>query len=121
MPVYEYRCNACRKVISIFQRRMDTVVAARCDRCGGADLQRLMSTFAFRKSAPGSLDEGGIDDAMMDGVDENDPRSVARWARRMSGELGEDMGPEFDDMVSRMEAGEMPGDEDDGGDFDDDL
>jgi hypothetical protein len=41
-------------------------------------------------------------------VDENDPRSVARWARRMSSEMGEDAGPEFNEMVDRLEAGESP-------------
>jgi hypothetical protein len=45
---------------------------------------------------------------MLADVDENDPRSVARWARRMSAEAGEDLGPDFDEMVERMEAGEMP-------------
>ncbi len=48
-------------------------------------------------------------------VDENDPKSVARWARKMGSELGEDLGPEFDEMVERMEAGEMPDDLGDGG------
>jgi len=44
--------------------------------------------------------------------------NVARWARRMRDEMGEDMGPEFDEMVGRMEAGEMPDDlpDDDGDD-----
>jgi hypothetical protein len=28
--------------------------------------------------------------------------------RRMSQEVGEDMGPEFDEMVGRLEAGESP-------------
>jgi hypothetical protein len=43
---------------------------------------------------------------MVGGLDENDPRAMAAWARRMQQESGEDMGPEFDDMVSRMERGE---------------
>ena len=37
---------------------------------------------------------GGLDD-----LDENDPKAVARWAREMKDEMGEDLGPEFDDMV----------------------
>jgi hypothetical protein len=55
--------------------------------------------------------------------DETDPRAMAQWARRMSEEMGEDMGPEFDEMVSRMESGESPEDVMAGGDDlgDDDL
>ncbi len=123
MPIYEFRCNACRRTISVFQRSMRTTVAPRCAHCGSEDLTRLVSKFAFHRSSS-SLDDGLDDDALLGDVDENDPKSVARWARRMSDELGEDLGPEFDEMVDRMEAGEMPDDESDGGgddDFDDDF
>jgi hypothetical protein len=40
----------------------------------------------------------------------------------MGSRFGEDLGPEFDEMVDRMEGGEMPDEEGagrDGGDFDD--
>jgi hypothetical protein len=39
----------------------------------------------------------------------------------MGSRFGEDLGPEFDEMMERMEAGETPGEEaadGDGGDFD---
>jgi hypothetical protein len=39
----------------------------------------------------------------------------------MADETGEDMGPEFEEMVGRMEAGEMPDDDEGGGTFDDDF
>jgi hypothetical protein len=40
--------------------------------------------------------------------DENDPRSLGRWMRKMSAETGEDLGPEFDEVVGRLETGESP-------------
>ncbi len=111
MPIYEYRCNACKRTTSVFQRSIGTAVSATCEQCGSADLDRLMSKFAFRRSAGGDLGAAGFDDeALLDGVDENDPRSVARWARQMGDRMGEDMGPEFDQMLERMEAGEAPDD-----------
>lgn len=51
--------------------------------------------------------EAMADPANFGDVDEQDPRSVARWARRMGKDVGEDLGPEFDEMVDRMEAGEV--------------
>ena len=48
------------------------------------------------------------DPANFGDVDENDPRSVGKFMRRMGNEMGEDMGPEFDEMVGRLEAGENP-------------
>jgi len=41
-------------------------------------------------------------------LDENDPRSLGRWMRKMGEEIGEDLGPEFDEVVGRLEAGESP-------------
>jgi len=48
------------------------------------------------------------DPSNLAGLDENDPRSIARWMRKMSGELGEDLGPEFEEMTERLEAGQTP-------------
>lgn len=119
MPIYEFRCQGCGKVVSVFQRRMGAAVAARCDGCGGEQLERMMSRFAFRRSF--DFESENFDESMMDGPDENDPRAMARWARQMGGQMGQEMGPEFDEMISRMEAGEMPDDGDGGGEFDDDF
>lgn len=123
MPIYEYACNGCRRKVSIFQRSINTVTAARCPECGSEDLNRLVSRFAFHRSASDVGDDLD-DDAFLDDVDENDPRSVARWARRMGEKLGEDLPPDFDEQLARMEAGEMPdedvfGADDDADDWDD--
>lgn len=112
MPIYEYRCAACRKRTAVFVRSMSSEVNAVCEHCGSKKLTRLISRVAVHR---GSIDFD--DPASIDDIDESDPRAVARWARRMRDEMGEDMGPEFDEMVGRMEAGEMPDDlPDDGGD-----
>ena len=42
--------------------------------------------------------------------DESDPRSMARMMRKMSSEIGEEIPPEFDEVVDRLEAGESPDD-----------
>jgi len=52
--------------------------------------------------------EALADPANFGNVDENDPRSVGKFMRRMGSEMGEDMGPEFNEMVGRLEAGESP-------------
>jgi len=41
-------------------------------------------------------------------IDENDPKSMARMMKKLGREMGEDLGPEFDEMVGRLEAGEDP-------------
>ena len=104
MPIYEYRCAACRRRTSLFVRSATATINPKCDHCGSRKVTRLPSRFAVHRGGGGDLDDtGGLDD-----VDEIDPKSVARWARRMKDEMGEDMGPEFDEMIGRIEAGEDP-------------
>jgi putative FmdB family regulatory protein len=107
MPIYEYRCLACRRRTSLFVRSASTRVRPKCEHCGSVKLSRLMSKFAVHRSGGGG-DDFDDDLSGMEDVDENDPASVARWARRMQQETGEDLGPEFEEMVGRMEAGEDP-------------
>jgi hypothetical protein len=46
------------------------------------------------------------DSADLAGVDENDPKSVARWARTMGSQFGDDeLGEDFDQAVDEMESG----------------
>jgi len=40
---------------------------------------------------------------------ENDPQSLGRMIRTMSKEGDEDLGPEFDEVVDRLESGQSPG------------
>jgi hypothetical protein len=79
-------------------------------------VQRLISGFATVRSEEEHL-ESLADPAKMADLDENDPRSIARWARQMQRSMGEELGPEFDEMVEQMESGEMPdeGEEGSGG------
>ncbi|HUS14709.1 MAG TPA: zinc ribbon domain-containing protein [Chloroflexia bacterium] len=135
MPIYEYRCPDCQRRVSLFYRTVSAAQAeggnAVCPNCQGHNLQRLISRVSYIKA--GNLGDsenvGGMTTAddldneeqygsygndpegfgeMLKGVDEDDPRSVARWARNMQRQTGEDLGPEFDTALNRIEAGEDP-------------
>jgi putative FmdB family regulatory protein len=116
VPIYEYRCLACKRRTSVFVRSVSSPASGGCDHCGSKKLSRLMSKFAVHKP--------GIDfdnPASMDSLDESDPRAMARMMRQMGEESGEDMGSEFEQMLGRIESGEDPdsvmaesGDGDDG-------
>ena len=115
MPIYEYRCTSCKRKVTVLTLRVSETVEPRCDHCGSRDLTRLMSRFAMVRSEDSRLDDLA-DPSSLDGLDENDPKSMARWMRKMGKELGEDAGDDFDQMVDELEAGEGAGEEDgDGG------
>jgi len=67
-----------------------------------------MSSFApLRGSSTASGTGDGIP-ADLAGLDESDPRAMARAIRRMADEMGESLGPELDEAITRLEAGEDP-------------
>ena len=109
MPIYEYRCRDCKKKVSVFFRTLSAVDhnAARCPQCGGKNLSRLVSRVRALRSEESRLDSLA-DNSMLSGLDENDPKSMGRMLRKMARETGEDMPPEFDEAMGRLEAGESP-------------
>lgn len=114
MPIYEYRCNQCGRKTTVFARGFSSTDEVVCNTCGSGDLSRLISRITVVKSEESRL-EDMADPSQWGDIDESDPRSMARWMRKMQSATGEDLGPEFDEAVERMEAGEMP-DDLDGGD-----
>lgn len=106
MPVYDYRCQSCGRRQTHFLRSYSELTPV-CSHCGSNSLQKLVSRFATFKSEESRL-ESLTDPSVFSGLDENDPRSMARWARKMAESTGEDLGEEFHEIVERMEAGEMP-------------
>jgi hypothetical protein len=81
-----------------------------CPRCGGTRLTRLISRVAVVRSESSRLDAASDSlgpDGMPD-IDENDPKSLARFMRKMADETGEDLGDDFEEVVGRLEAGEDP-------------
>ena len=109
MPIYEYHCNDCQKRVSIFHRSLAAAASPTCPQCGGPHLQRLLSTFAIVRSEESRWESTADDMERWGDLDENDPRQVAAWARRLKGELGDEVGPEFDEYIEQMESGTIPG------------
>ncbi len=109
MPIYEYRCQHCGKRVSLLFRTFSAASESkpRCPHCQSENLRRLVSRVRVLSSEESRLDRLADPDSLGD-VDENDPKSVARWMRRMGQEVGEDLGPEFGEVVDRLEAGQSP-------------
>jgi hypothetical protein len=78
-----------------------------CPHCASDDLQRLVSRVAVSKSEEARMDSL-MDDSALAGLDEEDPKALGRFMRKMSSEMGEDMGEEFEEVVDRLEKGESP-------------
>ena len=117
MPIYEYRCADCGRRPSIFFPSLSSVESSpACPNCGSRQLTRLISRTAQVLSEDSRL-ERLSDNADLSGVDENDPKSMARWAKKMGQEMGGDeLGEDFDQAIDEMGGsdGEPANDLDDG-------
>ncbi|MCD6289818.1 MAG: zinc ribbon domain-containing protein [Anaerolineae bacterium] len=109
MPIYEYYCHDCGRRVSLLWRSFSEAERGTpiCPRCGSRNLTRVVSRVSMVRSEESRLDDLA-DPSFLGDLDENDPRSIGRWMRKMSQELGEDLGDEFNEVVERLEAGENP-------------
>lgn len=105
MPIYEYRCQKCERVSSVFVRSVRAEVQAKCEHCGSTRMKRLMSRVQRTKSTQDVLDEYGTPGT---GEGIRDPRQIGSWVERRFEEYGIDVPPETRDMIDRAREGELP-------------
>jgi putative FmdB family regulatory protein len=104
MPIFEYQCRACHRKFSALVMIRARESEVHCKHCGSADLERLWSRFAAPKSEDARL-ESLADPSALGGLDENDPRSVAKFMKKMGAEMGEDFGGDIEQAIEEEMAG----------------
>jgi putative FmdB family regulatory protein len=128
MPTYQYRCKDCHRKFEVFMTYSEYGTrTVNCTHCASANVERRIGRVRFARSEESRL-ENLADPSKLAGL-EDDPRALGQMMREMSGEMGEDMGPEFDEVIDRLESGQSPdeiekalpdlGGEDAGGGLDD--
>jgi putative FmdB family regulatory protein len=97
MPIYEYTCEKCGGFSSHLVMQPASF-RPHCKYCGSLAVKKLISRVHVRLSEETRLDRLA-DPSMAAGLDENDPKSVAKWMKKMGGLVGDDVGEDFDQMV----------------------
>lgn len=135
MPIYEYGCPKCRTIFQFWSQKIGEQKIPACPKCGGRNMKKIISSFAIgkgqRSSSPQSdaADESGMPDpfagmspdqqahaeremmklmSQADSLDENDPRQMGAFMRKLTESAGMDMGPEMNEAIRRLEKGEDP-------------
>lgn len=107
MPAYDYRCLNCKKRFDVFMSYSEYGTrSVACPHCGSDRVERRIGRVRIGRSDESRL-AGMADPGALENID-RDPQSLGRMMRQMSGQIGEDMGPEFNEVVSRLEKGESP-------------
>ena len=78
MPIYEFSCNNCKSLVSVFVRSMNSPVNGKCESCGSTDLTRLVSQVSIPR-----FGAGGDDD-----FDMNDPEMASLMQQMGGGGMG---------------------------------
>jgi len=106
MPIYEYRCDHCKKEFSQLFLNCKEVVHVRCRFCNSKNLTRLVSSFCVHQTEESRL--SSFDTSKPRGDDfYKDSRNIGLWAKKRMRELGADLGPKMDEIVEKGRTGKI--------------
>ena len=106
MPIYEFKCRDCGRLNSVFVKTMSSETQPECRHCGGRNLERAVSCFAYHKSEQTILEEYGAEPKRLE--DYKDPRQIGRWVERKFQEYGMEVPEPAREMIDAAREGEMP-------------
>jgi putative FmdB family regulatory protein len=110
MPTYDFICNNCNQRFDVFLTYNEYgKKTVKCLHCGSKDVRRRMTKVRIAKSEESRMDSMADDFSGFEGLEE-DPKAMGQMMRKMGKEMGEDLPPEFDEVVDRLEKGQSPED-----------
>ena len=109
MPIYEYECQSCHRIVSALIFRKEEEKEVQCAHCGGDRLTRVLSRFALHKTEGQRLQDFDAHAPRSDSF-YNDRRNIGLWAKKRAGELGVDLGTRFDEVVEKARTAGTPED-----------
>ncbi len=108
MPTYDFICNNCNQRFDVFLTFAEYgKKPVKCTHCSSKNVRRRMTKVRIAKSEESRMESMADDFSGFEGL-EDDPKAMGRMMRKMGREMGEDVPPEFDEVVDRLEAGQSP-------------
>lgn len=108
MPTYDFICNACQQRFDVFltfaEYGKKTVT---CTHCQSKNVRRRMTKVRIAKSEDSRMESMADEFSGVEGL-EDDPKAMGRMMRKMGKEMGEELPPEFNEVVGRLESGQSP-------------
>ena len=110
MPTYDFICNDCSQRFDVFQTFADYGrKPVTCTHCNSKNVRRRMTKVRVAKSDDARMESMADDFSGFDGI-EDDPKAMGQMMRKMGKQMGEDLPPEFNEVVDRLEKGQSPDD-----------
>lgn len=108
MPTYDFICNNCDQPFNVFLTFTEYgKKKVSCTHCKSKNVRRRMTKVRIAKSDDSRMDAMANDFSGFEGM-EDDPKEMGRMMRKMGKEMGEELPPEFNEVVDRLESGQSP-------------
>jgi putative FmdB family regulatory protein len=111
MPFYDYICLDCSKRFDVFMSFSEYGTRpVTCPNCKSRKVRRGIPRVRVAKSEESRMESlaGDFSDPSALAGLENDPQAMGRMMRKMGREMGEEVPPEFNEVVDRLEKGQSP-------------
>lgn len=106
MPTYDFVCNACNQRFEVFLTFNEYgKKKVFCIHCNSENIRRRMTKVRIAKSSESRMAAMAENFTGFEDMEEN-PKAMADMIRKMGNEMGEDLPPEFDEVVDRLDAGQ---------------
>ena len=110
MPTYDFICNDCHQRFDVFLTFSEYgKKPVTCIHCHSQNVRRRMTKVRIAKSEESRMESMADEFSGIEGM-EDDPKAMGRMMRKMGKEMGEDLPPEFNEVVDRLEKGQSPED-----------
>lgn len=96
MPIYEYECELCKRISSFLILGSERLTP-HCRYCGSKRVRRIISRICILKGEEKRMEEL-LDPVRLSDLDEDDPKSIERFVKKVGRELGEDVS-DFEEVV----------------------
>ena len=101
MPTYDFICNDCAQRFEVFLAFSEYgKKSVKCSHCDSKNVRRRMTKVRIAKSEESRMESMADDFSGFEGM--------GRMMRKMGKQMGEELPPEFNEVVDRLEKGQSP-------------
>ena len=106
MPIYEYRCNRCKREFSQLLLNTKEIRNVFCQFCQSKSLTRLLSSFRVHQTEESRLGQLDTSKPRTESF-YKDSRNVGLWSKKRLREMGVNLGDNLDEIVERGRTGKI--------------
>jgi len=108
VPIYEFICQNCHRRLSFWARDISAPFVPKCSSCGGTNLSRAVSGFAYHKPLKTVWEESGKP-IIHPGEDYyEDPRNIGRWVEKKFQDMGQELPSQIQEKIQAAREGVLP-------------